>query len=367
MIPFVDLPAQYRSIKPEIDAAIARVVESGRFVLGPEVEALEREFAAYCGASCAVAVNAGTSALHLALLACGVGSGDEVITVPFTFVATVAAIGYTGARAVLVDVEPRSLTMDATRLERAVSPRTKAIVPVHLYGQPADMAPIVDVARRRGLAVIEDAAQAHGAEYQGRRVGALGDLACFSFYPAKTLGGFGEAGMVTTGNPDYARTVRMLRDWGQERKHAHLLRVFNYRMDALQGAVLRVKLRRLDAWLAARCDLAALYTRLLEGSGLATPGTASGTRHSFHIYAVRSAARDERRQILGASGVETAVHYPVPVHLQPAFADLGYRAGDFPVAEQAAREVLSLPIYPELRPTSVEAVVAALVAPAVHA
>jgi dTDP-4-amino-4,6-dideoxygalactose transaminase len=366
MIPFADLPAQYRSIKPDIDAAIGRVLESGRFALGPEVAAFEREFAAYCGARFGVGVSSGTSALHLALLACGVGPGDEVITVPFTFVATVAAIGYTGARAILVDVEPRSLTMDPSLLERAISPRTKVVVPVHLYGQPADMAPIQDVARRYGLTVIEDAAQAHGAEYRGRRAGALADLACFSFYPGKTLGAYGEAGLVTTDHPDVASRIRLMRDWGQDQKNRHVLPGFNARMDALQAAVLRVKLRHHDAWLAARRALAARYTRRLEGSGLITPPCIDETRHSFHIYAIRAVDRDQRRQALEAARIESAIHYPVPVHLQPAFADLGYGAGDFPIAERAALEVLSLPIYPELAPDSVDAIAGTLTA-SVHA
>src|SRR5476649_2442031 len=252
MVPFVDLRAEYHSIKSDVDAAIARVLETSQFVLGDEVEAFEHEFAAVCGADHGVAVSSGTAALHLALLAAGVGPGDEVITVPFTFVATVAAIQYTGARAVFVDVDPRSFTMDPSRLERAITSRTKAIMPVHLYGQPADMDPILAMASTHGLKVIEDAAQAHAARYKGRPAGSLGDLACFSFYPTKNLGAYGEGGMVVTDNADYAARIRLLRDWGQQARYRHALRGFNARMDGLQGAILRVKLRHLPAWSEAR-------------------------------------------------------------------------------------------------------------------
>ena len=251
-VPYLDLKAQYQSIKPEIDAALARVLESCQFVLGPEVAAFEQEFAAYCGTAECIALNSGTSALHLALQAAGIGPGDEVITVPFTFVASVAAVVYTGARPVLVDIDPRSFNMDPPAVEAAITPRTKAILPVHLYGQPADMAPIMEIAKRHGLVVIEDAAQAHGAKYKGRPVGSIGDMACFSFYPGKNLGAYGEGGAVTTSNPDYARTIRMLRDWGQDRKYHHLLHGYNYRMEGFQGAILRVKLRHLERWTEAR-------------------------------------------------------------------------------------------------------------------
>ena len=251
-VPSLDLKAQYRSIKPEIDAAIAGVLDSGQFVLGSEVAGFEQEFAAYCGTDDCIALNSGTSALHLALLAAGVGPGAEVITVPFTFVASVAAVVYTGARPVLVDIDPRSFTIDPVAIEGAISSRTKVILPVHLYGQPADMDPIMEIARRHRLIVIEDAAQAHGAKYKGRPVGSIGDMACFSFYPGKNLGAYGEGGAVTTSNAEFANTIRMLRDWGQDRKYHHVLHGFNYRMEALQGAILRVKLRHLDRWNEAR-------------------------------------------------------------------------------------------------------------------
>lgn len=360
MIPLVDLRAQYRSIKPEIDAAVAAVLDSGQFALGPTVEAFERDFAAYCGVSQAVAVNTGTSALHLALLAVGVKPGDEVITVPFTFVATVAAIEYTGARPVFVDVEPEYCTMDPAALERAITPRTKAIVPVHLYGQPADMDPILEIARRHGLVVIEDACQAHGAEYHGRRAGSMGDIGCFSFYPAKNLGAYGEGGAAVTNHPEYAETMRLLRSWGEKRRYEHLTKAFNYRMDGLQGAILRVKLKHLEAWTEARRRHAADYGRLLEGTDVLPPRERPGGRHVYHIYAIRIADRDGWRERLASEGIQTGVHYPIPVHLQPAYRDLGYQAGDFPVSEAAAAEVLSLPIFPELTAEQLARVAASL-------
>ena len=348
MIPFVDLKAQYNSIKQEIDAAIAGVLESGQFASGDQVAAFEEEFATYCGAQHGVAVNSGTSALHLSLLAAHIGPGDEVITVPFTFVASVAAIRYTGARPILVDIEPRSYTMDVERIEAAITKRTKAILPVHLYGQPADMDPILEVAERRGLVVIEDAAQAHGAEYKGRRVGSIGDLACFSFYPGKNLGAYGEGGIVMTNNPEYASIIRMLRDWGQEQKYRHLLRGYNYRMDELQAAVLRVKLRHLESWTKARRENAIRYNQLLSGNGTDTPDQMAYAQHVYHVYAIRAPHRDLLRQSLAAQGIQTGIHYPIPVHLQEAHADLEYRSGDFPRSEQAAAEVLSLPMFAEL-------------------
>ena len=360
MIPFVDLKAQYRSIKPEVTAAIAGVLESCEFTLGSEVAAFEKEFAAYCRAEHGVGVNSGTSALHLALLAAGVGPGDEVITVPFTFLATVSAIDYTGARPVFVDVDPRTLTLDPAALEAAITPRTRAVIPVHLYDRPADMDPIVAIARRHGIVVIEDAAQAHGAEYKGRRAGSLGEMACFSFYPGKNLGAYGEGGLVVTDSPEYTRTLRMLRDWGAEKKYEHVLQGYNYRMEGIQGAVLRVKLRHLDDWTEARRAAAARYDELLVDSGVETPPPAPDARHVYHIYAVRTASRQAWQDALKEQHIQTGVHYPVPVHLQPAFADLGYRAGQFPASERAAKEVLSLPMFPELTTAQCEAVCGAV-------
>lgn len=348
MIPFVDLKAQYQSIKPEVNAAIQGILDSCQFTLGSEVAAFEQEFAAYCQSKHGIGVNTGTSALHMALLAAGVGRGDEVITVPFTFVATVSAIDYTGATPVFVDIDPQTFTLDVKQLEAAITSKTKAIIPVHLYGQCADMDPLLEIAKRHGLVVIEDACQAHGAEYKGRRAGSMGDMGCFSFYPGKNLGAYGEAGMVTTDNPEFARTVRMLRDWGAEKKYHHVLKGYNFRMEGLQGAVLRVKLRYLEGWTEGRRTAAAHYDRLLAGSGIPTPKAMPHNRHVYHIYAVRTAHRQAWQDALLAQGVQSGIHYPTPVHLLPAFADLGYGAGQFPHSEQAANEVLSLPMFPEL-------------------
>lgn len=359
-VPFLDLKAQYRSIKAEIDSAVFGILESSQFVLGDEVAAFEREFAAYSGAAHGVGVNSGTSALHLALLAAGVGPGDEVITVPNTFVATVAAIRYTGARAVYVDVDPATFTMDPRRVEAAITPRTKALIPVHLYGQPADLDPIVEMARRRKLLVIGDAAQAHGAQYRGRPIGGLTDLACYSFYPGKNLGAYGEGGMVVTGNEAYARTIRMLRDWGQDRKYHHLLAGYNYRLEGMQGAILRVKLRHLERWTEARRAHAARYNQLLRDTDLGLPAEMPGTRHVYHVYAVRTRRREALMKALGEQGIQTGIHYPVPVHLQPAYADSAYPRGSFPHAEKAAEEVLSLPMYPEMTEEHLQAVSRAL-------
>jgi dTDP-4-amino-4,6-dideoxygalactose transaminase len=347
-VPYLDLKAQYQSIKPEIDAAISAVLESSQFVLGAEVAGFEREFAAYCGTSECVALNSGTSALHLALLAAGVGPGDEVITVPFTFVASVAAVIYAGARPVLVDIDPRAFNMDPAAIEAAITPRTKAILPVHLYGQPADMDPIMEVAQRRGLVVIEDAAQAHGAKYKGRPAGSIGDIGCFSFYPTKNLGAYGEGGAITTNNAEFARTVRMLRDWGQDRKYHHVQRGYNYRMEGFQGAILRVKLRHLERWTEKRRAIARQYSESLAGSGVELPVEMPWARHVYHVYTVRAEDRNGLRAALQAEGIQTAIHYGLPAHLQPAYADLGYGKGSLPLSEAAAEQVLSLPIYPEL-------------------
>jgi len=359
-VPYLDLKAQYRSIKPEIDAAVARVLDTCQFVLGAEVAGFEQDFAAYCGAAECIALNSGTSALHLALLAAGVGNGDEVITVPFTFVASVAAVLYAGARPVLVDIDPRTFTMDPSAIEAAITPRTKAILPVHLYGQPADMDPIMEVALRHGLVVIEDAAQAHGAKYKGRSIGSVADITCFSFYPTKNLGAYGEGGAVTTNNAEYARTIRMLRDWGQGGKYHHVLRGYNYRMEGLQGAILRVKLRHLEEWTAARRKVAGKYDRLLANCGVELPVAMPWARHVYHLYTLRSEDRDGLQAALLAEGIQTAVHYAVPAHLQPAYADLGYGEGAFPESEAAASQVLSLPIYPELSEQAVASVAGAV-------
>jgi dTDP-4-amino-4,6-dideoxygalactose transaminase len=339
VIPLVDLQAQYASIKDEIDTAVLDVLASGRFALGPEVAAFEEEFSAFCGADHGIAVSSGTSALHLALLAAGVGPGDEVITVPFTFVATVATIRYAGATPVFVDIDP---------VANAITPHTKAIIPVHLFGQPADLDPLLALAHRHHLTVIEDASQAHGAEYRGRRVGGLGDLGCFSFYPAKNLGAYGEGGIVVTNDETHAQTVRSLRSWGEDRRYHHTRPGFNYRMDAIQGAILRVKLRHLPAWTDARRRIAMTYDRVLATMDITTPAVQPYARHVYHLYAVQTAHRDTLHRALDAEGIQTGLHYPVPLHLQPAYADLGGRIGDYPCAEAAAAATLTLPVYPEL-------------------
>lgn len=365
IVPFLDLKAQYQPIKTEVHEALQKVLDECSFILGNEVASFEQEFAAYCETSHGVAMNSGTSALHLALLAAGVGPGDEVITVPFTFVATVAAILYAGARPVFVDIDPRSFTMDVRQLAAAVTDRTKAILPVHLYGQAADMDPIIEIARHYGLVVIEDAAQAHGAEYKGRRVGGIGDLGCFSFYPGKNLGAYGEGGMVVTNSPDYTRTMQMLRDWGQERKYSHILKGYNYRMEGMQGAILRVKLRYLEAWTEARRTHATRYNQLLGDVEVQTPVELDSRRHVYHVYAIQTPHRDTLQTKLQAHGIQTGIHYPVPVHLQPAYADLGYGKDAFPHSEKAAREVLSLPMYAELSDEQI-AIVSTAVKEGIH-
>ena len=360
MIPFVDLKSQYQSIKPEIDAAILKILETSSFILGSEVAAFEEEFASFSGAKIGIGVNSGTSALHLALLAAGIGPGDEVITTPFTFVATVAAIRYTGARPVFVDIDRESYNIDPAKIEAAITPKTKAIMPVHLYGQPADMDPILEIARRRNILVIEDAAQAHGAEYKGRRAGSMGEMACFSFYPGKNLGAYGEGGMVVTSNPEYAKTMRMLRDWGAEKKYHHVLQGYNYRLEGIQGAILRVKLKHLEAWTEARRVNGARYTEALKGVDVKTPAVMSNCRHVFHVYALMSPHRDDIHRELTAQNIQSGIHYPFPIYDLPAHSDLGYRHGDFPNAEWAAANQLSLPIYPELNAAQCEKVVGAV-------
>jgi dTDP-4-amino-4,6-dideoxygalactose transaminase len=349
MVNFLDLKKQYLSIKPEVDVALQRVLDSTQFVLGAEVLAFEEKFAAYCQTPYAVAMNSGTSALHLALLAGGIQPGDEVITCTMTFVATVAAIEYAGAKPVLVDADPFTYTLDVNKVEEAITPRTKAIIPVHLYGQMVDMNPLMEIARRHKLLVIEDASQAHGAEYQGRRAGSIGDFGCFSFYPGKNLGAYGEGGAVTTHLGEYARTLRMLRDWGAEQKYKHVLKGYNYRMDGFQGAVLGVKMNYIEGWTETRIAHAAMYRELLQGvEGIQLPTALGDMRHVYHIYAIRYAQRDALQQHLKAVGIYTGIHYPQPIHLLESHQDLGYSTTDFPVAVQLGNEELSLPMYPEL-------------------
>ncbi len=361
MIPLVDLKAQYCSIKNEIDAAVFSVLGSGEYILSSEVRDFEREFAIYCGCKEAVAVNSGTSALHLALLAAGIGPGDEVITVSMTFVATASAITYTGATPVFVDIDPETWNMDPAKIHRAVTDRSKAIMPVHLHGRVADMEPILAIADRCGLFVIEDAAQAHGAEYRSRRAGTFGDIGCFSFYASKNLGAAGEGGAAVSNNPKFLERMRLLRDWGAKREYEHVVRGFNYRMENMQGAILRVKLRHLDDWIQRRRAIAAAYDSRFDAIGvLRPPNTPQTDRHGRHIYAIRVFERETVRQHMIDAKVGVGIHYPIPVHLQPAFADLGYREGDLPVTEALARETLSLPLFPELTEEQFEIVCGAV-------
>ena len=359
-VPFVDLGAQYASLRPEVDEAIAAVLGNTGFILGSEVARFEEAFAACCEAEHAVGVDSGTSALELALRAYEIGPGDEVITVANTFVATALAISYVGARPVLVDTDPDTYTIDVGAIEAAITPRTRAILPVHLYGQPADMDPILEIARRHGLVVIEDACQAHGARYKGRRVGSLGDAAAFSFYPAKNLGAYGDGGMVVTRDAAAAEAVRILRNYGQKAKYVHLLKGFNRRLDTLQAAVLNVKLGHLDAWNEARRAHARAYDERLRDLPLVAPQVPAYAEPVYHLYVVRVNNRDAVQRRLAERGISTGIHYPVAIHEQPAYRDLGHSAGAFPVTEAYAGQILSLPMYAELTDAQIDRVVAAL-------
>jgi dTDP-4-amino-4,6-dideoxygalactose transaminase len=357
-VPFLDLKSHHAPLLDEINRAIHEVIECSAFAGGPFVADFEQDFAAYCNVSYALGVGSGTEALWLSLLACGVSPGDEVITVPSTFMATAEAITYCGARPVFVDVDERTYTMNPEALKGALTARTKAIIPVHLFGQPADMDPIMEFARAHGLYVIEDACQAHGAEYKGRRVGTLGDTACFSFYPGKNLGAFGEAGAVVTESADLQQKIRILRDHGQVRKYFHDRVGWNCRMDGIQGAVLRIKLRYLEAGNQHRRAHAARYDAALgEVEGVVTPVNASYASHVYHVYAIRVNQRDEVMKCLADQGIATGIHYPVPVHLQEAYRSLGYGQGAYPIAERCAAEFVSLPMYPELTGAQLEIVI----------
>ena len=361
-IPFVDLKAQYATLKDEVADAIRGVLESTQFIGGEAVASFERDFAAYCQVPYARGVASGTDALHLALRALGVGHGDEVITTAHTFIATAAAIVATGAQPVFVDIDPDTHTIDPRMIERALTSRTKAIVPVHLFGQPADMGPIKDIARRRGLFVIEDAAQAHGAEYQGIRTGALGDVACFSFYPGKNLGAYGDGGAVTTNNAAIAERIERLRDHGRTTHYHHAEVGFNSRLDALQAAGLQVKLRHLVEWNEHRRRAAEWYTAELRHPGIKTPFVRTGSTHVYHLYVITTNERDAMRKRLDEVGVASGIHYPLPLHLQPAFAYLGYKQGDLPYCEAMAARSLSLPMFPELTRDQVRRIAATVLA-----
>ncbi len=360
MIPLVDLKAQHDSIRAEIDAAIAEVIDNSSFIMGPAIKEFEAAFAEFCGCKHAIGVSSVTSARHLAIAACCLNPGDEVVTIPHTFIATAEAATMHGARVVFVDIDPNTFTMDVSKLESAITPRTRIIVPVHLYGHPTDMGPLMAIARKHGLKVIEDCAQAHGAEYKGRRVGSIGDLGCFSFFPAKNLGALGDAGAVTTNDDELAQFIRLLRNHGREGKYEHEYAGYNERMDTLHAAVLKVKLPYLNAWNDARRSHAELYNSLLSSSGVATPAEMPWARHVFHLYVVRCSTRDALQQHIGKRGIATGVHYPIPLHMQPAYASLGYKPGDFPETEKAATEILSLPMYPELTSEQISEVVDAI-------
>jgi dTDP-4-amino-4,6-dideoxygalactose transaminase len=359
-VPFVDIAEQHRAIEPELREVFARVLKGSSFVLGPEVEQFEDAFASYLNASHCVALNSGTAALQLTLQALGIGGGDEVITVPNTFIATAEAISAVGARPVFVDVDPVSYTMDPKAAEDAISPKTKALLPVHLYGQPADIDPLLAIARRNGIALIEDACQAHGAMYKGRKVGTLGTASCFSFYPGKNLGCLGEGGAVVTNDPEIAEQVRVLRDHGSIRKYQHRVPGYNFRMEGLQGGFLSVKLKYLDTWNERRRRAATKYHEALAGSPLILPTQMPYARHVYHLYVVQVEDRERLRNRLSEAGIETGLHYPTPLHLQQAYSGLRYETGSFPVTEYLSRRILSLPMYPDLTDEKIEHVASVL-------
>lgn len=347
-IPLVDLKAQFDFIKGEIYEAIKQVLESQCFVMGEEVRLFEKEFADFCGARHCISVASGTAALHLALVACGIGEGDEVITVPNTFIATTEAISYARAKIVFVDIDPATYTIDVDQLEQSITKRTKAIIPVHLFGHPANMKRIIEIAQKYKLKVIEDVAQAHGAKLHGQSVGTFGDIGCFSFFPAKNLGAYGDAGAIITNNDVFAKHIRLLCNHGREKKYEHEIEGFNYRLDTLQAAVLRVKLKYLPQWIEARRKRALYYKELLHNLPLIIPQEAPGCYHAYHLYVIQAQKRDIIRTSLSQQGIETGIHYPLPLHLQNAYRYLNHCKGDFPVTEACANSIISLPLYPEL-------------------
>jgi dTDP-4-amino-4,6-dideoxygalactose transaminase len=359
-VPLSDLRTQYQRIAPQVMEEIGQVLENASFILGPKVVQFEEDFARYCGAKHCIGVNSGTSALHLPLICAGVEHGDEVITVPMTFIATSWAISYCGAKPVFVDVEPGSCTMDPVLVERAITPRTKAILPVHLYGQPADMEPLMEISKRRGIPLIEDCAQAHGATYHRKGVGNFGIAGCFSFYPGKNLGAFGEAGAIVTNDDALAARMRALRDHAQSKRYHHAEIGFNYRMDGIQGAVLGVKLKHIDRWTETRCGFAERYLSLLAGLPIQLPTAVPDRKHVWHLFVLQHPQRDSIRTKLESMRVHTGLHYPVPLHLQEAYASLGHKPGDFPVAEKIANQCISLPLFAEMTLQQQNAVIDAL-------
>ena len=350
MIPLVDLKVQYNSIKEEVDEVVSRVFNSTSFIMGNELEIFEEEFAEYCNTRYAIGVANGSDALILALLACGIGQGDEVITVPNTFIATSEAISHVGAKIIFVDVVPDTFNIDVSKIEDKITKNTKAIMPVHLYGQPADMDPLIILAKKYGLKIIEDAAQAHGAEYKGRKTGSIGDAACFSFYPSKNLGAYGDGGIITTNNEEIANKIKFLRNHGRtSEKYLHDMEGYSSRLDNLQAAILSVKLKYLDVWNNKRRENVLIYNRLLENlNDILTPYEAEYCSHVYHLYVIQTKYRDDLREYLKSRGVATGIHYPIPLHLQPAYNHLEYKEGDYPVTERVSQEILSLPMYPEL-------------------
>lgn len=355
-VPYLDLPAQIRSLRSELDAAIARTLDNCAFCLGPDVVQFEKEFAKYCGAEHCVGFNSGTSALHVGLMLLNVGPGDEVISTPHTFVATSWAIAYVGAKPVYVDIDDATFNLDPKLIEKAITPRTKAIMPVHLYGHPYDADAIRAIARKHNLPLVEDACQAHGAKYKGKTVGTFGEWSGFSFYPGKNLGACGEGGALVTNNATFAARARSLREHGSSVRYYHDEVGFNYRMEGIQGAVLGVKLKKLNDWTAGRRRVAHRYHELLKDTPLQLPREASWAESVYHLYVVRHAKREDLKKHLEANGVGCALHYPLPLHLQKCYASLGYKEGAFPVSEKAARECLSLPIYPELTDAQIQRV-----------
>ncbi|MEW5706978.1 MAG: DegT/DnrJ/EryC1/StrS family aminotransferase [Actinomycetota bacterium] len=347
-IPLLDLKAQYDSIKDELESAVLSVLRSGHYILGPKVEELEKAIANYCGVKYAVAVANGTDALVLSLDAMGIGPGDEVITSPFTFFASAESISRVGAKPVFVDIDPGTYNLVPDQIEQKITNRTKAIIPVHIFGQPAEMDEILDIASRHNLKVIEDACQAIGAQYRGRKIGSLGDAACFSFFPSKNLGGAGDGGIVVTNDEDLANRIKMLRQHGSDRKYYHSLIGYNSRLDALQAAILLVKLKYIDTWNDARRQKAHYYNKLFAGTNVITPVELNHVKHVYHLYIIRVPNRNEVESALKAKGIGCGVYYPVPLHLQDAYKDLGYSQGDLPVSEAACHETMAIPLYPEL-------------------
>ena len=356
------LKKQYEDIKDEVKRPIEKVMLSGGFILGEDVGLFEQEFSDYCGVEYGVGVNSGTDALFLACLACGIGKGDEVITMPYTYIATALGISMTGASPVFVDIDEKTYNIDPSKIEKTITKKTKAILPVHLYGHPADMDPIMEIAKKHKLKVIEDCAQAHGALYKNKKVGSFGDASCFSFYPTKNLGAFGDGGMVLTGSQEIKERALLFRDYGRRGRYEHVLKGYNSRLDTLQAAILRVKLRHLDRWNDARRKNAELYTKLFneKKADMVLPYEANYARHVYHLYAVRVKNRKGIMEDLAEKGVRTLIHYPIPIHMQEAYKDLGYKKGDFPISEKCCEEILTLPMYPELPEEDIRYVVDSL-------